>query len=205
MRYIVLLFLLAVSSTIFCQTELKRVNPQLIPQPQAYTLQQQYKNLKSDLEIINGFRVVKIFTMDRLWAGVEDSLVIQRSKLSESLKIIDGQKKDLERLANSLAAIEKQQGDLTARVDSIAVLGIPFSKGGFVTTVSIIFLALLIMMALLLFFTRVSNRTTQELRKLNDSLYQEFDTYKRHAVEKEVKILRELQDYRNKLAELRMA
>jgi hypothetical protein len=38
------------------------------------TLSQQYKTLKTDLEIINGYRMIKMFTMDRFWTVVEDSL-----------------------------------------------------------------------------------------------------------------------------------
>ena len=205
MRYAMFFLLMVVKSVGFSQTQPAQVGPQLQTQPQAYTLQQQYKNLKSDLDVINGFRMVKIFTMDRLWAGVEDSLAIQKSKLAESHRIINDQQKELQRLGSALTASEKEQNELASRVENIEVLGILFSKSGFVTTMMVLFIALLAGMGILIFITRVSNRNTQELRKLNDSLYQEFDTYKRHAVEKEVKILRELQDYRNKLAELRMA
>jgi hypothetical protein len=204
MKYMMSFLLITVSLTVLSQTQPSQVNPSVPVQPQAYTLQQQYKSMKSDLDVINGFRMVKVFTMDRLWSGVEDSLAIQKSKLSESHRIITEQQKELQRLGDALTASQKEQVELTSRVDNITVLGIPFSKGGFVTTVTVVLLAVLATMGVLIFFTRVSNRTTQELRKLNDSLYQEFDTYKRHAVEKEVKILRELQDYRNKLAELRM-
>ena len=42
-------------------------------------LTQQYKNLKGDMEVINGVRMVKMYTMDRFWTVVEDSLKAQKS------------------------------------------------------------------------------------------------------------------------------
>jgi hypothetical protein len=64
---------------------------------------------------------------------------------------------------------------------------------------------LLVLVGILFSVSRVSMYTTRELRKLNESVNKEFDTYKRNSVEKEIKLSRELQNHRNKLAEMKMA
>ena len=195
-------FLVGAFSAICCFAQ---VNPQTLKQPQRITLQQQYNSLKLDVEVLDGYRMMKIIRMDRLWAGVEDSLAVQKSKLNESLNTINDQKNIVKRLNAALETSERERGDLSELVDNITFLGISFSKSGFVITISVILSLLLIVIVALLFVAKVSNLTTKELRKLNDNIYQEFDSFKRHAVEREVKILRELQDCRNKLAELRTA
>jgi hypothetical protein len=169
------------------------------------TLQQQYKNLKADLEIIDGYRMIKMFTMDRFWTVIEDSLRVQKTKIQESVAFIARQKKETTALQISLRKIENEKENLKAGVDNLIVFGRPFSKAGFITVISFVMLGLIVLSGILFSISRVSLYTTREMRKLNESLYQEFDTYKRHAVEKEIKLSRELQNYRNKLAELKMA
>jgi len=93
---------------------------------------------------------------------------------------------------------------LKAGVDSLIVFGKPYSKAGFIMVVSLVMLGLVVGAGILFSISKVAAHTARELRKLNESLYQEFDTYKRHAVEKEIKLSRELQNHRNKLAELKM-
>jgi hypothetical protein len=168
------------------------------------TIQQQYKNLKSDLEIIDGFRMIKMYTMDKFWTTVEDSLQAQRSKLTELAAQITKQKEDIRNLNVSLSEIEKEKQSLATGVDSLIIFGKPYSKVGFITLVSFVMVGLLVLIGILFSVSRVSMYTTRELRKLNESLYQEFDTYKRNSVEKEIKLSRELQNHRNKLAELKM-
>jgi cell division protein FtsB len=169
------------------------------------TLSQQYKSLKTDLEIIDGYRMIKMFTMDRFWTVVEDSLAGQKTKIRESAALIAQHKKEVEGLQASLNKTEKEKEGLQAGVDNIMVFGNPYSKAGFITLVSIVGAALLVLCGVLFSIGRVSLYTTRELRKLNENLYQEFDTYKRNAVEKEIKLSRELQNHKNKLAELKIA
>ncbi len=200
MRYVfIAIFLIAASASAFSLNE-------TIPAGSgSSTLQQQYKNLKADLEIANGFRMIKMYTMDKFWAIVEDSLLANKSRLNESATLISKQQKDMHDLTIALNNIEKEKQILSARVDSIIVFGKPYSKAGFIVAVSLVMLGLAVLAGILFSISRVSLYTTRELRKLNENMYQEFDTYKRHAVEKEIKLSRELQNYRNKLAELKMA
>ncbi len=200
MKYIFLALLLTASSTPAFSLS------QAIPAgPVPNTLQQQYKNLKADLEIVDGFRMIKMYTMDKFWNTVEDSLLAHKSRLNESVTLIAKQQKDMQALTVSLSKIEKEKQALTARVDNLIIFGKLYSKAGFIVVVSFGMLGLAVLAGILFSISRVSLYTSRELRKLNESMYQEFDTYKRNAVEKEIKLSRELQNHRNKLAELKMA
>ena len=169
------------------------------------TLPQQYKNLKEDLEIIDGFRMIKMYTMDRFWIVVEDSLHTQKSKYRESISVIANQKTEIAGLNSSLKKSEKEKQELEARVDGMIVFGKVFPKAGVISVSLIVIAGLLVLAGFLFTVSRVSFYTTRELRKLNENIYQEFDTYKRNAVEKDIKLSRELQNYRNKFAEAKMA
>lgn len=168
-------------------------------------LTSQYKNLKEDLDVINGFRMIKMYTMDRFWTVVEDSLRAKKSIYQESVSVIAKQKAEIAGLNSSLVKVEKEKRDLEAGVENVLVFGQPFPKASVISVTLIIVTALLVLVVFLFVAGRISYYTTRELRKLNESLYQEFDNYKRNAVEKEIKILRELQNYRNKLTEAKLA
>jgi hypothetical protein len=168
-------------------------------------LSQQYKSLKEDLDVINGFRMVKLFTMDRFWTVVEDSLRTQKAKYGETIAVIAKQKEEIGGLNASLAKIQQENQGLKAGVDNMTVFGNEFPKTAVVSTASIIVIGLLVLAGILFAISRVAYYTTRELRKLNENMYQEFDNYKRNAVEKEIKLSRELQNYRNKFSEAKMA
>lgn len=169
------------------------------------TLQEQYRDLKSDLDVINGFRMVKLYTMDKFWNVVTDTLQNRQAKIRESAVIIARQQQEAQALNAALATTQKEKEELQSGVENLAVLGMLFSKSGFVRFITFVIVALLVLAGVLFWLGRVSRGTTSELRKLNESIYQEFDAYKRHAVEKEIKLSRELQNHRNRLAELKIA
>ena len=192
---------------VFCTTAfgLNEGTPQNASPSTPTTLTQQYKYLKEDLEVINGFRMIKMYTMDRFWNIVEDTIRAKKAMYKESVAVISKQQAEIASLNASLQKIEKEKVDLASGVDNILVFGSPFPKASVITVSIVIITALLVLAGGLFVMGRMSYFTTRELRKLNESLYQEFDNYKRHAVEKEIKISRELQNYRNKLSEAKMA
>jgi hypothetical protein len=201
MKQVLIALLLNMSFT--SAFSLNETTPPVVAQPN--TLQQQYKNLKSDLEIVNGFRMIKMYTMDKFWTVVEDSLNAKKSKINESAVLIANQKEELRALKLSVVKIEEEKKALVAGVESIIVLGRQYSKTDFITVVSFVIVGLLVLAGVLFSASRISYQATRELKKLNESLNQEFDRYKHNAIEKEIKLSRELQNHRNKLADLKMA
>ncbi len=196
MKYILFLFCLVEFSTVFSTESPVAQKPR--------TLHEQFNGLKTDVEIVNGYRMIKVYTLDQFWKIVEDSMRIQKAAKNILLIQVSNLKKDIQEFKASLEKSEKSKEELIAGVDNLIVFGKPFSKAGFISVVSIMLLGLVVLSGILFSIGQVSLYTARELRKLNESLYEEFDTYKRKTVEKEIKLSRELQNYRNKLAELKM-
>lgn len=167
------------------------------------TLQEQYVGLKSEQEVIDGYRMVKLFVMDQFWKTVQDSLQAQRVSVRASVSRSASQAKEIESLKASLAQVEKSKEELIVGVDNIVVMGKAYSKAGVITVASFVILGLVVLSVLLFVASRASMITTRELRKLNETMYNEFEVYKHQAVEKQIKLSRELQDYRNRMADLR--
>lgn len=169
------------------------------------TLQEQYVGLKSEQEVIDGYRMVKLYVMDQFWKTVQDSLQAQRASVRTSALLSASQAKEIESLKASLAKIEKSKEELIVGVDNIVVMGKAYPKAGFITVISFVILGLVVLSVLLFVASRASLITTRELRKLNETMYNEFEVYKHQAVEKQIKLSRELQDYRNRMADLRIS
>lgn len=195
---VVLLCLVAFSSVLFGQ------NPQPVPTgPQ--TLRQQYANLKSDLDVINGFRMVKLYEMDQFWRVIEDSLKTKRAAINEGLVLAKQQSAEIESLKAQVGKTETDKQELASNVANINAYGMSFSKGGFVTFMTCVVVGLIVLSAALFVIGRMAFKASRESKKVSDEVYKEFEDYKHVAVEKSIKLSRELQSLKNRMAELKIA
>jgi hypothetical protein len=168
-------------------------------------LQQQYQGLVANAEVIEGYRMVKVYEVDRLWRAVADSLKYEKAALAEGKvthAALQGKIKALESaLADKAAANDKLIYDGV----HITFLGRDFEKSTFITMASVITVILLAGIVALLVMGKGNYNACREARKLYDDLYAEFDQYRHAAVERQIKLSRELQDYRNRIMEVRSA
>lgn len=195
---VVLLCLVAFISGSFAQ------NPQPVPTG-AQTLRQQYANLKSDLEVINGFRMIKLYEMDQFWRVIEDSLKTKRTAINQGLDIAKQQAAEIESLKTQVAKTDTEKQELISNVANINAYGMSFSKGGFVTFMTCLVVALIILAGVLFVIGRMAFKASRESKRVSDEVYKEFEDYKHIAVEKSIKLSRELQSLKNRMAELKIA
>lgn len=195
---VVLICLVAFFSSSFAQ------NPQPVPTG-TQTLRQQYATLKSDLDVINGFRMVKLYEMDQLWRVVEDSLKTKRAAISQGLALARQQAAEIDNLKAQVAKTESEKQELVSGVANINVFGMSFSKGGFVAFVTCLVIGLIILSGVLFVIGRMAFKASRESKKVSDEVYKEFEDYKHQAVEKNIKLSRELQSLKNRMAELKIA
>lgn len=169
------------------------------------TLRQQYATLKSDLEVINGFRMVKLYEMDQFWRIIEDSLKDKRAAISAGVLLAKQQAAEIETLKTQVAKTEGEKEELVSGVTNLKAYGMTFSKGGFVTFATSVIIGLVILAGVLFVIGRMAFKSSRESKKVSDEVYKEFEDYKHQAVEKNIKLSRELQNMKNRMAELKIA
>lgn len=169
------------------------------------TLRQQYANLKSNQDVINGFRMVKLYDMDQLWRVIEDSLRTKRGAIQEGKLLAAKQEAEIKELKASVVKIDAEKQTLVSGVENIHVFGKPYAKGGFVTFVTCVIIALIAGCVALFVFGKIAFKSSNDSKKAHEELYKEFEDYKHLAVEKNIKLSRELQSLKNRMAELKIA
>jgi hypothetical protein len=200
MRYITVLFCLVAFVTVSIA---QAPQPAVPTGPQ--TLRQQYATLKSDLEVINGFRMVKLFEMDQFWRVIEDSLRTKRTAINEARLVTKQQAAEIETLKTQVAKTETEKQALVSGVANINVFGMSYSKAGFVTFATCLVIGLFVLVGVLFVISKMAFKASRDSKKVSDDVYKEFEDYKHLAVEKNIKLSRELQNMKNRMAELKIA
>lgn len=175
------------------------------PGKQKVLLTEQYRQLLEGVEVIDGFRMVRALEVDKLWRAVNDSL-----RAGEELR--NKMQQEIAGLQNSVAALEEQLQATRAKTEalnnaaeSFSVFGITLKKSAY-RMLSLSVTGLLLIAIIFLIITgRLHVRAAAEARKMYEDLYYEFDRYRHSAVERQIKLSRELQDYRNRQSELKSA
>lgn len=170
---------------------------------QAGTLNQQYQSLSSTSETIDGFRMMKLYKMDQFWKVVQDSLRAQRASVIAAKSSVDEKAKEIAALKGSLNSTKKQVTKLETEVSSIVVFGSEYSKVGFVSFAATIVLLLTVVSVVLFIISRSAYKSYKEEKNLHETIFNEFENYKHLAIEKQMKLCRELQDYRNRSNEMK--
>lgn len=185
----------------------------LAAQPQAekalendeQTLRQRYASMKEKSQTFNDYKVIKEYILDGFWKLSMDSLKAISSKLDQAT--YEGGQLQLQ-LNGALATIQQKEESMKEVVFAgthIKVLGIDFTKGFFLSTVGFLFLGFVLLLITMTGRLRMIHGLLREKEEQENRISGEFEEYKRKALEKQMKLSRELQDERNKMAEMRMA
>lgn len=175
------------------------------PEEQQPTLQQQFQGIRDNAEFIDPFRMVRAYQVENFWKAVQDTLKSKDEALAVAQQKISSVEGEVASLKNTIKEKDSSVEEMAFAGSYIAFLGWDVPKGSFIWIVVAITAGLLVVMGMLFFSLRLALRAARESRDLYNEVSGEFETYKRNTVEKEVKLYRELQDYRNRITELRSA
>jgi len=171
--------------------------------PTDISLQERFNIMRNKSESYSEYKVIRTYVLDGVWKIAMDSLQAQKTAIKEAHSTIA-------RLENEIASANVTMKNKDAAVaemehDSshISVLGIDFLKPVFISTVGIIILGLIVLLGLLVARVKWVQSSMREKIENADALSHEFEEYKRNALDKQMKLSRELQDERNKLHDLR--
>ena len=162
------------------------------------TLDQRFSLMKSKAQSYNDFKVVKELVLDGVWKITKDSISKIKTNLHEASTKIAQLENDVKVAKDSFLQKEASVADITFNSTHITVLGIPFTKSAFLGLTTVVLVLLAIGLLAVLATLKYIRTNLKEKTAIVDMIHNEFDDYKRKALDKESKILRQLQDERNK-------
>ena len=168
------------------------------------TLDKQYETLMRVSTTYQEYKVIKHVRLNAFWKNIQDS--IQTAKVEQqTLKL------EIAELNGELLTTQNNLAEVTSNLeasnhdrDRIDFIGIPLTKSFYNSVVwGIIFI--LGGLALLFFYRfNKSNSITRSTKKECDTLFNEYDNYKKNTREKELQLKRELQTAINTIEDLKL-
>ncbi len=144
------------------------------------------------------YKVIKQVWIEALEDHVGDTLQALRGALRQDAARIGELEARIGELEANLGATQQTLSDTEAEKDRIRFLGIPMSKSAYGTFVWSLVAILLVLAGLMFTRMRASVGEAAANRKMHDDLQEDYDAYKKRALEREQKLKRELQDELNK-------
>ncbi len=144
------------------------------------------------------YKVIKRVWIDALEDHVADTLKVLRQKINGDAREISDRDNQIESLQAELNGTKETLTKTESERDSIRFLGIPMSKGAYSSMVWGLVAVLLLVAGFLFTRTRAAVGEAAANRKMHDDLQEDYDAYKKRALEREQKLKRELQDELNK-------
>lgn len=175
-----------------------KVSPQATTLQGNYSLDDRFNLVKTKSQSFQDYKVIKEFVLDGFWKITKDSVNKGKASLREANAKIKQLENDVLIAKNNLQAKEASVADITYDSTHISMLGIPFTKSAFLILATIVVVGLVLLLLTLLGALRLTRSSMKERALTVDLLTKEFDEYKKKALDKETKILRQLQDERNK-------
>jgi hypothetical protein len=164
----------------------------------SYTLDQRFDLIKAKSQTYQDYKVIKESVLNGLWKITKDSIGKVKGDLNEAKARIAKLENDVLTIENTLKQKELAVAGITYDSTHISVLGIPFTKSAFLILTTLVVAGLVILLLVLLGTLRFTRSSLKERILTVDLLTKEYDEYKKKALDKETKILRQLQDERNR-------
>jgi hypothetical protein len=158
--------------------------------------------MKEKSQTYNDYKVIKATVLDGVWKITMDSIKAQRQVLGETRATVDKLNGELGIAQSTIAEKDSALAEMEHDGTHINVLGIDLHKYTFISITGFTFLGLAVLAGLLFIRLKYIGSSIREKSEAAEILSHEFEEYKRNALDKQMKLSRELQDERNKLQEL---
>ncbi|MCG8475507.1 MAG: hypothetical protein MI784_08545 [Cytophagales bacterium] len=147
--------------------------------------------------------MIKKDKLEQFWGVVSDTLEWKDKEIVElKAETKLAQEKETQLNAN-IDLLKEQLKETQFEVDHIKVIGIDFTKKGFVYGGGVLLLVLILLLVVAIVKMNVSNRSASVARKDLEELRDEFENFQKRVLEKEKKLKRELTNEMNKCEELK--
>ena len=159
--------------------------------------------MKTKSQSYNDYKVIKETVLDGVWKITRDSIAARKIMLANANKTIADLKAQANVAKTTLEQKEASMQDVLYDSTHISVLGIPMTKQFFLGAVAVLVAVLGIALILITGKLKMMYTSVKEKSELALAIHSEYEEYKRKALDKQTKLSRELQNERNKLAEIR--
>lgn len=166
-------------------------------------MDQQFSELMENTETFKNYKVIKIEDLDAFWKVIQDSSNRQKETIVELKLKNETSMSAFEKAMKESSEKDQVISDLNEQISSIGVLGMNIDKTVFkVFTFSIIGVLLIV---LVFFFLKLQERisTAGNSIKELESLKDQYESFKKDSLDKQMKLRRELQTAQNRLDEKR--
>ncbi|UOB17288.1 tRNA (guanine-N1)-methyltransferase [Abyssalbus ytuae] len=144
------------------------------------------------------YRLVKKVLLDRFRKNILDSIAAKEEKLASTQKLNEAQSNEINTLKASLEETNNNLAAVSTEKDSITFFGTQIVKSTYKTIMWGIISALVLIIFYLAYKFKNANTITQEAKKTLLEVEEEYEDYRRKALEREQKVRRQLQDEINK-------
>ena len=168
-----------------------------------YTLKDRFSIMKAKSQSYQSYKVIKESVLDGVWKIVQDSIQAKQATIRQANQQIAKLKGEVSQVHATMQAKDESVKAVVYDSTHITVLGIDFNKGVFLSIVGILTAILVGGLVFIVTRMKVLDKSIREKSLTISLVSNEFEEYKKKAMEKQTKLSRELQDERNRLQELR--
>ncbi len=165
-------------------------------------LNAQYKRINDDSETFKEYKVIHRKMLADFWNRVMDSVDNYRGETDIINERAMALAKEIKEAKNTIESKNTLLLENDFEKQHIQVLGINFKKSAFINLSFISFFLALGVLAFFIYKFKESNSVTVKTKSNYDDLDQRFEQYKKEALDKQMKLRRDLQTESNKLHEL---
>ena len=170
-----------------------------------HNLQDRYLLMKDKAETFNDYKVIKNSVLDGVWEITMDSLQKEKAALKAANATIAQMRGEVGRAEEKVKQSDASLAESEYERTHLSVFGMSMPKTLFVTVMFILVGGLIVGLLTIVASLKVLRKAAKEKDLTIYGLTSEFDEFRKKALQKEMKISRELQDERNKLAAMSKA
>lgn len=162
------------------------------------TIQEKFQFIKDESNSYLDNKVVKLTFLNQLEAIVRDSLNEQREAIA-ALSAAQRESKDsVEAFKEKIALAENAISEAEKDRDSVSFLGAPMNKSTYSFLMWTLILILLGSVIYLIYSGKDDRNQVENIKKSQLQLQEEYDGFRKRALDREQKLKRELMDERNR-------
>ncbi|MFN2261481.1 MAG: hypothetical protein ABR595_05410 [Psychroflexus sp.] len=166
------------------------------------TVVEKFKSVVKDANNYQQYKVIEKTKINATIDLVEKTVNDYEVKIVELEKNINTQNSEISNLKNEVTNLNSQLKDLQNQKNEMRLFGFAFTKSGYNTMMWSIAGVLVLLLLVFIYKYSRSMVLTRQARENLKNLDEDYEEYKRIALEKQQKLGRQLQDEKNKVQKL---